>query len=129
MRNRSVWQNILPLPKVSQKKNNPTGLSTMSGRSEPTSKSLISMNMVHADTKYPIMKNLPIQKLPQVVGKTIKVKIIVDTTTGIIKIYDPLVKNYYYEADLGGPLPKGSYFSFRTNSLSVVIDNFEVTIE
>lgn len=42
MTNRSVWQKILPLLKVSLKKYIPTGLSIISGKSEPMSRSLIS---------------------------------------------------------------------------------------
>ncbi len=46
MRNKSVWQNILPLLKVSLKKICPTGLSMMSGRSEPMSRILISIRLL-----------------------------------------------------------------------------------
>ena len=44
-RKRSVWQNILPLLKVSLKKNCPTGLSIMSGKRDPTKRSLISIRV------------------------------------------------------------------------------------
>jgi hypothetical protein len=86
------------------------------------------MNIVHEEKKYecPTPELKPVY-LGKIIGKTINIKIIIDTDTGILKVYHPFKSSYYYEIDLGSSLTNGSYFSFRTNSLSVVIDDFKVT--
>jgi hypothetical protein len=61
-------------------------------------------------------------------GYTIPVKIRVDTRTGNGRFYDPFAPDkYYYRFSLGAPVKSGDYFTFRTNSLSVSIDNLKIT--
>lgn len=55
------------------------------------------------------------------------VKIVIDSNTGTVKVYDPTRANYYYRFSLGGPLGKGAYASLRTNSLAASFGNVKVT--
>ena len=49
----------------------------------------------------------------------IPVKIVVNGITGDVKVYDPTVKNWVYEFNLGNSNPlSGNYVSLRTNSAS-----------
>ncbi len=58
----------------------------------------------------------------------ITVRIELDTATGKCYIYDPFDPyKYRYPFDLGTPIKAGDYFAFRTNSLSVALDNFKVS--
>lgn len=56
----------------------------------------------------------------------IPVKIVVNTNTGEIRVYNPARERYYYYFYLPG-LSRGSYFSLRTNSLSCSFDNLKIT--
>ena len=57
----------------------------------------------------------------------VPMKFSVDLTTGKGKFYDPkAIDRYYYTFDLGMPIPPGSAFSFRMNSVALSIDNFKV---
>jgi hypothetical protein len=57
----------------------------------------------------------------------VPLKFSVDLNTGKGKFYDPkAIDKYYYTFDLGMPIPPGSYFSFRTNSLAISIDNLRI---
>ncbi|MFW6137944.1 MAG: hypothetical protein ACOC7U_02105 [Spirochaetota bacterium] len=59
---------------------------------------------------------------------TVPFKLEVNTRTGEGKFYDPMDPDrYYYPFDLGAPIRPGSYFSFRTNSVSVRLDNLKIT--
>ena len=58
---------------------------------------------------------------------TVPVKIVIDYDTGEMKVYDPLDMRYYYRFKASLPKKSGRYFAFRTNSLSVRIDNFKIT--
>jgi hypothetical protein len=59
---------------------------------------------------------------------TVPIKLFIDTATGEGKFYDPFDPDrYYYPFYLGGPIKGGGYLSFRTNSVSVSIDNVKVT--
>ncbi len=65
---------------------------------------------------------------PEYLNYTIKIKLMVDTKTGKGKFYDPMAPDkYYYSFDLGQPIGDGDYFTFRTNSVSVSIDNLKIT--
>jgi len=88
-----------------------------------------SMKIIHTATAYPCPSDkLSTSYFENITGKTISIKIIIDTTSGIIKAYHPFKANYYYEVKLGKSFPVGSYLSFRTNSLSVLIDDFKVSV-
>ena len=56
----------------------------------------------------------------------VPVKFVVNGNTGDVKIYDPTIDKWLY-FNLGSRRNKGNYISFRTNSLSVSIDNLKVT--
>jgi hypothetical protein len=59
---------------------------------------------------------------------TVPIRLQVDTRTGRGKFFDPSnPKKYFYSFDLGGPIRPGSYFSFRTNSVSVSVDNVKIS--
>ena len=59
---------------------------------------------------------------------TITVRLELDTETGKGYYYDPFDPyEYRYPFELGTPVKAGDYFAFRTNSLSVCIDNFKVS--
>jgi hypothetical protein len=59
---------------------------------------------------------------------TVPVKMSLDLSTGMGKFYDPFDPDrYYFPFDLGAPIPAGSYFSFRMNSVSLSIDNLKIT--
>jgi hypothetical protein len=73
----------------------------------------------------PLDKALP--NLNSFAGKTVPVKIIINTNDGEIKVYDPTVPNYYYYFYLDPKLLKGSWLSLRTNKLSAAFDDFKVT--
>jgi hypothetical protein len=60
-------------------------------------------------------------------GATVPVKIVIDYDTGEMKVYDPLDMRYYSRFRASLPKRSGRYFAFRTNSLSVRIDNFKIT--
>ncbi len=61
-------------------------------------------------------------------GETIIVRLEIDTATGNGYFYDPFDPyNYRYAFGLGAPITAGDTFAFRTNSLSVCIDNFKVS--
>jgi hypothetical protein len=59
---------------------------------------------------------------------TITVRLQIDTATGKGYFYDPFDPyKYRYPFELGTPIKAGDAFAFRTNSLSVCIDNFKVS--
>ncbi|UCB45297.1 MAG: hypothetical protein JSV25_13945 [Spirochaetota bacterium] len=61
-------------------------------------------------------------------GYTIPVKIRLDTKTGRGRIYDPFDPDrYFYRFSLGGAIRPGDFFTFRTNSVSVSIDNLKIS--
>ena len=61
-------------------------------------------------------------------GETVPFRLQLDTRTGRGKFFDPFVpKKYFCSFDLGGPIRPGSYFSFRTNSVSVSVDNVKIS--
>jgi hypothetical protein len=58
----------------------------------------------------------------------IPIKIRINTRTGAGRFYDPFAPDrYYYRFSLGAPISSGDYFTFRTNSLSVSVDNVRIT--
>ena len=62
------------------------------------------------------------------ISATVPFKLMIDTATGEGRFYDPVDPDrYYYAFDLGTSLKPGGYLTFRTNSVSVRIDNIKVT--
>ena len=59
---------------------------------------------------------------------TVPFKLMLDTSTGEGRFYDPLDPDrYYYPFYLGHSVKPGGYFTFRTNSVSVSLDNLKIT--
>jgi len=92
------------------------------------SKSHIDMNLLHKGNAYELpavyLSKIDVTRLNKYY---LPVKVVVDGDTGIVKVYDPLVANYYYKFSLGGALGKGSYVSVRTNSLAASFADFRAT--
>lgn len=58
----------------------------------------------------------------------VPVKVQINTRTGRGKFFDPFnPEKYFYSFNLGAPINPGGYFTFRTNSVSVSIDNVKIT--
>lgn len=55
------------------------------------------------------------------------VKIKIDYSSGWVKVYDPVIPNYYYRFTLGGPITGGVYLAVRTSSLAASFGNFKIT--
>jgi len=92
------------------------------------SSNLTTMNMMHRGKAYPVFRLTipPPEKLKNYEGRTVPVTIIINTNTGQGKVFHPFKSDTYYSFNIGGPVARGSYFSFRTNSLAIIIDNFKV---
>lgn len=86
------------------------------------------MDMVHKATAY----ELPVTRLKDINLErmaiyNLPVKARVNYSTGMVKVWDPVIPNYYYRFSLGGPMRGGNYISVRTNSLAASFGNFKVT--
>lgn len=55
------------------------------------------------------------------------VTMIVDTESGEVQVFDPTQEDTYYSVYLDPAILKGSYVSFRTNTLSMSFDDFRIT--
>jgi hypothetical protein len=71
--------------------------------------------------------NAALPALNNLAGKTLPVKLVINTNDGEIRVYDPTVAGYYYYFYLNPGQLKGSWLSLRTNKLSVTFDDFKVT--
>jgi hypothetical protein len=91
------------------------------------SSDLLTMNMLHQGTRYPIQFEGFAKGNPSsLVGKKMTVSVEINTETGEGAFYDPFQPHFVYRFSFGGPIASGTHFSFRTNSLIVSIDNFHV---
>ena len=54
-------------------------------------------------------------------------KIIVDTDSGEVKVFDPTLEDHYYSLYLEPSLLKGSYIALRTNKVSIAFNDLKVT--
>jgi len=57
----------------------------------------------------------------------IPIKIVANSYTGDINVYDPSNPDWYYYFTLPNLSDRGNFIGFRTNSLSISIDNLKVT--
>jgi hypothetical protein len=58
----------------------------------------------------------------------VPVKLALDFNTGKGRFYDPFAPDrYYFPFDLGASIASGDYFTFRTNSVSLSIDNVKIS--
>ena len=86
------------------------------------------MDMIHRPTAYQLpMDRLKDINLDRMAMYSLPVKVRVNYNTGEVKVWDPVIPNYYYRFSLGGPIRGGSYISVRTNSLAASFGNFKVT--
>jgi hypothetical protein len=86
------------------------------------------MDMVHRATAYQLpmerLKDINLQKMAMY---ALPVKARVNYRTGEVKVWDPVIPNFYYRFNLGGPIRDGNYISVRSNSLAVSFGNFKIT--
>ena len=86
------------------------------------------MHMLHRGNAYEIpgryLRNINVNRLSSYI---LPIKIIVDYDTGMVKVYDPTIPNYYYKFSLGEPVRGGYYIAVRTNSLAANFGNFRIT--
>ncbi len=89
-----------------------------------------------SNSRMNLMKDYNVEILPQDVvtanldylAYDLKVRMIVNTNDGEIRVYDPTVDNYYYYFTLDPKvLRAGSYVAFRTNRVGIAFDDFKVT--
>jgi hypothetical protein len=89
---------------------------------------IITMSMLHAGARYPLEFGDFSQGNPgALVGKKMKIVVTVNTATGEGTLLDPFGEDVIYRFSFGRRIPPGGFFTFRTNSLAVSIDNFQVT--
>jgi len=82
-----------------------------------------------------LMKDYNIEILPQEVvtanldylAYALPIRMVVNTDSGEVRVYDPTVTDYYYYFNLDPKMLKGGYVAFRTNRVSVAFDDFKVT--
>ncbi|RPJ08520.1 MAG: hypothetical protein EHM28_04060 [Spirochaetaceae bacterium] len=87
----------------------------------------VAMDMLHDGMRYPVSFTKNIEDTPlSLAGKTLTIRIQVDTSTGQGLLHDPYQDGITYQFNIGGPLHQGSFVTFRSNSLSVAIDNLRV---
>jgi len=86
------------------------------------------MALAHKATAYQIpasrLKDINLDKMSLY---SLPVRIRINYDTGSVKVWDPLIANYYYRFSLGGPVKNGGYVSVRTNSLGASFGNFRVS--
>jgi hypothetical protein len=92
------------------------------------SQSNSEMGLVHPAKAYMIpQERLEGIYLDRLDSYILPVKIKIDYSTGAVKVYDPIIPNYYYRFSLGGPIGGGLYVAVRTSSLAASFGNFKVT--
>jgi hypothetical protein len=114
-----LWINLDTRPETKAKYPQHYGLRAQVYRSESNSK----MELL---ASYEIPMSVIPSNWAEYIQFSLPVKFVVNTRTGQVKVYDPLVPNYVYNFTLPGTLT-GSYVSFRTNSLAAQFDNFKLT--
>jgi hypothetical protein len=101
-----------------------SGVFAQAYKSESSSK----MNLIHPARAYMIpssrLQGIYLNRLSQYV---LPVKIRVNYDTGSVKVWDPIIPNYYYRFTVGGPIRNGSYISVRTSSLALSFGNFRIS--
>ena len=86
------------------------------------------MAMVHDPKAYELpMNRLKDINLERMGLYALPVKVRVNYNTGEVKVWDPVIPNYYYRFSLGEPIRGGNYISVRTNSLAASFGNFKIT--
>jgi hypothetical protein len=86
------------------------------------------MNLIHAAKAYMIpasrLQGIYLNRLSEYV---LPVKIRVNYDTGSVKVWDPIIPNYFYRFSLGEPIRNGAYISVRTNSVALSFGNFRIS--
>jgi hypothetical protein len=81
---------------------------------------------------FPVVEELTVDNVTyvyvcqEILEKPLKIKLVIDSSTGNVTFYDPLIPNWVWEVNIGEPIPEGSYISLRTNSVALSFDNFTV---
>jgi hypothetical protein len=87
-----------------------------------------TMSLIHPAKAYMVpssrLQGIYLNRLSQYV---LPVKIRVNYDTGWVKVWDPIIPNYFYRFWLGESVRNGAYISVRTNSLAVSFGNFRVS--
>ena len=87
-----------------------------------------TMNLLHPAKAYMIpssrLRGIYLNRLSQYV---LPVKIRVNYDTGWVKVWDPVIPNYYYRFWLGESIRNGAYISVRTNSVALSFGNFRIS--
>lgn len=68
-----------------------------------------------------IQENIPY------LSESLYFKMIVDTDSGEVKVFDPTLEDHYYSLYLEPSLLKGSYIALRTNTVSIAFKDLKVT--
>ena len=77
--------------------------------------------------EYPIPAEiLSVTALPETSKSTVHVKLMIDTTTGNGRLYNPIRPDSYYDINLGSAPGAGMYIALRTNSVALAFDNVSV---
>jgi hypothetical protein len=86
------------------------------------------MGMIHDPRAYEIpMSRLEDINLEKMGMYALPIRVRVNYNTGDVKVWDPVISNYYYRFNLGGPIRGGDYISVRTNSLAASFGDFKVS--
>lgn len=77
-----------------------------------------------SDSRMSLVQAVSLKSIEPVIAKymnySLPVKLVIDSKTGMAKIYDPFKENYVYKFALGTDFPAdGDFVSLRTNSLGV----------
>ena len=87
-----------------------------------------TMNLLHAAKAYPIpadrLQGIYVNWLSQYL---LPVKIRVNYDTGWVKVWDPIIPNYFYRFWLGESIRNGAHISVRTNSVAASFGNFRIS--
>jgi hypothetical protein len=87
-----------------------------------------TMNLMHPARAYMIpasrLQGIYVDHLREYV---LRVKIRVNYDTGWVKVWDPVIPNYYYRFWLGSAIRGGNFISVRTNSLAVSFGDLRVS--
>ena len=86
------------------------------------------MYLLHPGDRYMLPADrLEVIDLERMSMYSLPVKVRVNYDTGQVKVWDPLIPDYYYRFGLGGAIRNGNYISVRTNSLAASFGDFKIT--
>jgi hypothetical protein len=87
----------------------------------------VVMNMIHAPTRFLIRLAASSSDEPaSIENKPLRFSLTLNTQTGEGMFKDPADDSRSYRFSLGRPLGTACFFSFRTNSLAVTVEDFRI---